>query len=225
MARAATTYQQQAYVFVKEAILTLGYKPGEYISDKQIAEELKISRTPVREAFRRLENEGFLVNEARRGWRVYTLSLQDIHEIFDLKVEIEGMLARKAAACTDEGLRTGLRGAMQEMKQAAAAGDTDAWFQADRKLHDILYQMAGNERGQTIVDTLNAQWHRVRIGFSAMEGRIQRSVPEHEAFVSGVLAGEGEEAEAEMRRHLNQVREELERLLVNMVLPFAQNGI
>lgn len=225
MAKQATTYQQRAYEFVRSSILDLTYKPGEYLSDSQIASELKISRTPVREAFRRLENEGFLINEARRGWRVYTLSLNDIHDIFDLKVAIEGMLARKAAGCGDESLRNELQRAMDEMKAAAERGDSDAWFQADRELHDILYQMADNDRAQTVVNTLNAQWHRVRVGFSAMEGRIQRSVPEHQAFVASVLAGDGDEAEAQMRRHLNQVREELVRLLVNMVLPFAQNGI
>lgn len=225
MAKRETTYQEQAYDFVRNGILNLLYKPGEYLSDSQVASEMEISRTPVREAFRRLENEGFLINEARRGWRVYTLSLQDIHEIFDLKVAIEGLLACEAASCQDETLREELRQAMAEMSEAATRADVDAWFQADRKLHDVLYQMAGNLRAHAIVDNLNAQWHRVRIGFSTMEGRIQRSVPEHQAFVDSVLAGDGSQAEAQMRRHLNQVREELVQLLVNMVLPFAQNGI
>lgn len=225
MAKQVTTYQQQAYEFVRNGILNLHYKPGEYLSDSQIASELEISRTPVREAFRRLENEGFLINEARRGWRVYTLSLQDIHEIFDLKLAIEGMLAREAAQCSDPQLRKALRLAMAEMSEVAAAGDADGWFRADRKLHQILYQMAGNRRAEALVETLNAQWHRVRIGFSTMEGRIKRSVPEHQAFVDSVLAGEGDAAEAQMRRHLDQIRQELVQVLVNMVLPFAQNGI
>ena len=89
----------------------------------------------------------------------------------------------------------------------------------------MLYQMADNKRAQAIVDSLNAQWHRVRIGFTAMEGRIQRSVPEHEAFVASILSGDGDEAEKQIRHHLNKVREELERLLVNIVLPFAKNGV
>ena len=97
MNKELSTFQQQTYEYVRNQIINLGFKPGEYITDMLIAEKLAISRTPVREAFQRLEKEGLLVNEARKGWRVYTLELEDIHEIFDLKIAIEGMLVRRAA--------------------------------------------------------------------------------------------------------------------------------
>ena len=77
-------------------------KPGSYLDDGQLASELGMSRTPVREAFRLLEYEGFLISCARRGWRVYSLSLKDIQEIFDIKETLESTLARKAAQCADE---------------------------------------------------------------------------------------------------------------------------
>ena len=79
------TFQHQAYEYVKEQIINLRYKPSQVITDTLVAQELNISRTPVREAFYRLENEGLLINEARRGWRVYSLSIDDIHELFDIK--------------------------------------------------------------------------------------------------------------------------------------------
>ena len=82
--------------------MKLELKPGAYLTDSQIAAEVNISRTPVREAFYRLEHEGLLVNQARRGWRVYTLSLQDIEQIFESKEALEGMVSRQAAACRDE---------------------------------------------------------------------------------------------------------------------------
>lgn len=225
MAEATATYQQQAYDYVKHQIMTLGYKPNQMITDTQVAQELDISRTPVREAFHRLENEGLLINEARRGWRVYALSLADIHEIFDIKVEIEGMVARQAAACDDESQRADLSAALDAMRAATETGDTDAWLQADFKLHDVLFAMSGNERAYRIVTNLNDQWHRVRIGFAAMQGRMRNSTHEHELFVACILSGDAEGAERHMRRHLNQVREELVRLLVNMVLPYVENGI
>jgi DNA-binding GntR family transcriptional regulator len=63
----AATYQEQAYHFIKSGILTRDYKPGKLITDQQIADDLGISRTPVRGTFQRLGNEGLLINEARHG--------------------------------------------------------------------------------------------------------------------------------------------------------------
>jgi DNA-binding GntR family transcriptional regulator len=219
------TFQQQAYDFIRGRIINLGYKPGEYIMDTDIASQLKISRTPVREAFHRLEKEGLLINEARRGWKVYSLSLEDIHEIFDIKEVIEGMIARKAASCRDEHLRGKLRNAVLTMQAATDTGDTDAWLKADFFLHDILFQMAGNERAIQIIENLNAQWHRVRIGFVTLQGRTKHSAAEHQLFVESILEGNADEAELRMRSHLNRVREELVHLLVSMILPFVNEGV
>jgi len=219
------TYQQQAYNHVKQSIFELKFKPGEVVADTQIAEELGISRTPVREALYKLESEGLLVGVARKGWRVYSLSLEDIHHIFDIKVSIEGMLAAKAAESTDESLRQQLQDAVNQMQTAVDADDPKLWLDADFKLHAVMFQMAQNERAERIISNLNDQWHRLRIGFAAMEGRISRSTQEHETFVQAILDGNSEYAEQAMREHLNQVRAELERLLVNMVLPFVEQGV
>jgi DNA-binding GntR family transcriptional regulator len=225
MENSILTYQKQAYDYIKSQIMNLGFKPGEYITDSQIAALLKISRTPVREAFYRLEKEGLLINEARRGWKIYTLSLENINEIFDIKEVVEGMVARKAAACQDESLRSSLRDAFDKMASAAEANDVDAWLDADFHLHDILFQMAGNEIANRIITNLNDQWHRVRLGFVALQGRMQRSADEHRSIIKSVLDNDGEEAERLMQAHLNQVRQELVHLLVSVVLPFADKGV
>ena len=225
MPNSNTTFQQQAYDYIRRQIISLGFKPGEYVTDTEIAGHLNISRTPVREAFYRLEKEGLLINEARRGWKIYTLSLEDIHEIFDIKEVIEGMVARKAASCQDERMRSELRETLENMQAAADAGEPEAWLKADFLLHDILFQMAGNERANRIIENLNDQWHRVRIGFVALQGRTKHSAAEHQLFVESILAGNGDEAEKRMRTHLNRVREELVHLLVTMVLPFVEEGV
>lgn len=225
MANGNRTYQQIAYEYLREKIINLRYKPGEYLNDTDIAAELNISRTPVREAFYRLEKEGLLTNEARRGWRVYTLVLKDIHEIFDIKEAIEGMIARKAAECKDEALQAKVRAYLEEMRAAADTGDTEGWIQADIALHDVLFDMAENERAVKIITNLNDQWHRLRIGFTALQGRTKQSVSEHEAFINAILEGDGNNAEKYLQQHLNRVREELVHLLVNLVLPFVDEGV
>ncbi len=155
MSKELSTFQQQTYDYVRGQIINLGFKPGEYITDAQIAEKLEISRTPVREAFQRLEKEGLLINEARKGWRVYMLDLEDVHEIFELKIAVEGMLIRKAAECADEGLRKDLRDALLDMKNATEANDAELWLQADIHLHNILFLMSNNERAERIIENLN----------------------------------------------------------------------
>jgi DNA-binding GntR family transcriptional regulator len=135
------------------------------------------------------------------------------------------MIARRAAACPNEELRRAMVEAMKHMRRAAEDGDVEAWQEADVELHDAIFGMGGNERATNIIQSLNDQWHRVRIGFLAMQGRIQRSNPEHQAVIESILAGDGEEAERLMRVHLHNVREELVRLLVNLVLPFVEEGV
>lgn len=224
MNREAATFPQQAYDYVRGQIINLAYKPGEYITDAQIAEKLAISRTPVREAFQRLEKEGLLVNEARRGWRVYMLDLADIYEIFELKIAIEGMLVRKAAQCVDKDLRNDLAIALEQMKKAAEVKNPDIWLQTDIHLHNILFMMAENERAEHIVENLNDQWHRLRLGYVALQGRTQTSITEHEQFVNSVLAGEADKAELQMREHLARVRDDLIELVERIVMPFSQSG-
>jgi DNA-binding GntR family transcriptional regulator len=85
--------------------------------------------------------------------------------------------------------------------------------------------MCGNERARRVIKNLNEQWQRIRLGFVAMEGRMERAIPEHAAFVDSILAGNADDAERQIQSHLNSLRDELVRVLTNMVLPFAQNGI
>jgi DNA-binding GntR family transcriptional regulator len=222
---AVRTFRQQAYNVVKARILNRDLKPGQNITDSQIAAELNISRTPVREALRELEHEGFLINQPRQGWRVYSLSLEDIHEIFDIKVALEGMLARQAAQCTDSEKQATLREAIEQMKQAVALHDYAAWRQADIELHRAIFAMGMNGQADRIIDNLNEQWYRLRIGFLALQGRTEQSCREHEPVVTAILAGDGDAAESQMRLHINNVRQELVHLLVNLVLPFTQAGV
>jgi len=219
------TFQEQAYKFIKSKIVNFGFKPGEYLTDQQIAESLDVSRTPVREAFRMLEREGLLVYEPRRGWKVYTLSLKDINEIFEIKIILEGMISRKAAACTDDILRKNLKDIIDLMRKAANNEDVDAWVELDLDLHHLIFMMADNQRAMNFIENINDQWNRLRVGFSARTGRIGRSIKEHEAMVEAILSGNADQAEIETVAHLKLVRDELVTLLVKMILPYAKDGV
>jgi DNA-binding GntR family transcriptional regulator len=151
--------------------------------------------------------------------------LEDINEIFDILFLLEGMAARKASDCEDEDLRTALRGALERMKQTAEADDPEGWRQADDELHRVVFAMCRNGRAARVINEMNEQLYRVRIGLVVMAGRMKRSNQEHEAIVAGILDGDGGEAEQQMHTHLRNLREELTGVLVNLVLPFATNGV
>ncbi len=218
------TFQQQAYDYVKDQITGLKLKPGQTLTDSQVAAELKFSRTPVREALRRLEQEGLLDNDSRRGWKVYSLSLDDIRQIFELKQLLEGLIVEQAAACQEHGLRLALQEALVLMQKAAAAGDYEGWRQADAHLHLTLQKMSRNRRACATVQSLDDQWFRLRAGYIALEGRMQRSVHEHAEIVASLLAGDGPGAAEKMRAHIEYVYHDLVDTL-RVVMPFVQGNI
>jgi DNA-binding GntR family transcriptional regulator len=219
------SYKQQAYEFVRQKILTMEYKPGDFITDSKIASELNFSRTPVREACQRLEYDGLLISGARRGWQIYSLTIEDIDNIFDLKCEIEGLIARKAAMCQDTNHKKALQEILREMKEASENDDIDSWLKSDTSLHHLLYVMANNDRAERYINNLNDQWHRLRSGYIKMMGRLDSSTKEHEKFITAVINNNPDEADKAMQEHLNDVREGLLKILVTMILPYARNGL
>lgn len=217
--------QQKAYDYIRENILAMEYQPGDFITDSKIAEELEISRTPVREACQRLEYEGLLFSGSRRGWRIYSLTIKDIDNIFDLKCEIEGLIARKAAMCPDAELRNTLKDLSKQMKEASINNDLEAWLKTDTAIHHILYVMAQNDRAERFINNLNDQWHRLRSGYIKMIDRLEDSTEEHDKFVTAIINGEPDEADKALQGHLNNVREGLLKILVTMILPYARKGL
>jgi DNA-binding GntR family transcriptional regulator len=219
------TYRQQVYDYVWDRIISMEYRPGDFITDSQVAGELKISRTPVREALQRLETEGFLIPEARRGWRIYSLSIKDVEDIFDLKCEIEGLVARKAALDRSEEHHEMLRNYLQQLRQTSENDDVNGWMETDALIHHLLYMMAQNERAEKIIKHLNDQWHRMRRGFINLRGRLDDATDEHEKIINAIIEGDAEGAEIAMQNHLNSVRQGLMKVLVTILLPYAKDGL
>ena len=215
------TLQDQAYSQLKDAILSLELRPGEPLLETEWAERLGMSRTPVREALRRLEHEGLVANDRRRGWFVYSLSLDDIRHIFDVKVVLGGMAARQAAERITEEQAARLRHALEDMASATEDHDLAAWYVADQSFHQVLFEAAGNARLPQIVKGLNDQLHRIHAGHLALEGRMDRSLGEHHDIAEAVLSGDGQAAEEAMRTHLQDLRRSVTNVLESPVFPLV----
>ena len=195
---------------------------GSSISEVTLAGEIGISRTPVREAIKQLEQEGLIVTENRRK-RVYVLRIEEIREIFELKYAIEGemcaLAARRATATQINELQNLLEEMQQFKERENLENITDehrlirAWLEMDKRFHALLFEMAGNKKAEAIINQLNFQWHRLRLGLLAMEGRLAKSVSEHIEIGKAIISNDAEKSKQIMDQHLEKLEKTIEGIM------------
>ena len=137
---------------------------------------------------------------------------------------IKGMVARKAAYCSDEGLRTCLAEAIDGLRTTSEANGTGApWLQADIHLHRNPVRIAGNERAHRTIATLNDQWHGLR-STSALQEQTRNAQPRERPCSGSMLTGDGDERRAGYGR-ISMGSSELVRVAHQVVLPFVEEGV
>lgn len=213
----------RAYEHIKARILGLGYRPGEALSEPKVAEELGISRTPVREAVRRLMAEGLVTWTPGKGKAVYTLRLQDLDEIFDVKQALQAMVASAAATNRTEGEARELELIAGRLSAACEAGNTAAWSEAEGAYHALLFRSAALPRVQRIIANVDEQWERLRVGLLPLQMAV--SVKGYQQVASLVVAGDGKGASAAMGQHINRLRETVTALVRNLLIPYVGENL
>lgn len=186
---------------IREQILSGGFKQGEHLVEAKIAEQLNISRGPVREAFKLLRAEGLLNEEPRRGTFVVSLTAQDVREIYGLRAALESRAGRMIARSQDPAALAGLRGLADEIDRAVGAGDAVAASRADLAFHEGLCELCGNSRIHEVfmryVPTLR--------GLLRLDEQVLRSLDEislqHRPFVEAIEAGDEEAAARLLGEH------------------------
>ena len=131
---------------IREEILSGGFLQGEHLVEARIAEQLKVSRGPVREAFKLLRAEGLLEEEPRRGTFVVIALAGDVRQIYGVRAAIEGRAARLLATDPAAPAVAELRELLERIEEAVAAGDLAAVFRRDLEFHDGLCRLSGNAR-------------------------------------------------------------------------------
>lgn len=173
---------------IREAIINGTLKPRERLMEIQLAEELGVSRTPVREALRKLELEGFIVMVPRKGAYVADLSFKDIADVFEIRAALEALAAGLAAErITDEELEE-MERLLVEKAEAIAANDMEKLIEVDTKFHDAIYRASRNERLYAIINNLREQIQRFRTTSLAYPGRMKQSLDEHRGIVEALQA-------------------------------------
>lgn len=205
---------ETAYDCILDNIIQRNLKPGEVVTENSLAEKFELGRTPIREALKKLEGEGLIVTENRTK-KVYYLSPEDLEDIFNVKIVLESAIAGWAAKNTNPEFHEKLSTIMLNMKELGKGGlienDHDkalqTWLFLDNQFHELLDEMAGNKKAFPIIKTLNIQWHRLKIGITAIEGRMQKAINEHCIIGNAVLNNNPSQAIEEMSKHLESLKE------------------
>jgi DNA-binding GntR family transcriptional regulator len=199
-----------AYDAIRRRILDNVYPPGHQALEGEIAAELGISRTPVREALIRLANEGLVEVIPRHGMRVLPVSPSDMAEIYVVLAALESaaadLLARRRPS--DAELKP-LVEATRDMSRALKADELDAWAAADERFHQGLVELAGN---RTLVDAVARLWdraHRARMFTLRLRPKPVNSTQEHMAMLERIRAGDAAGAVEVNRSHRERATREL----------------
>jgi DNA-binding GntR family transcriptional regulator len=187
---------------LRELIESRVLAPGERLNERALCEQMNVSRTPLREAFRILSAEGLIVVLPKRGARVAELSAADVENIFELLAVVEGLSARIAAERAPQPALDRIEALHREMLAAFEARDMQRYAIVSKAVHVAINAAAGSA---VLTDTylrLNAQVQGLRYQSNLEAQAWARSVAEHEAFVRAILARSPKRAEALLRAHL-----------------------
>lgn len=194
---------------LREAILKGVLKPGERLMEIQLAEEMGVSRTPVREAIRKLELEGLVAMVPRKGAYVASLSMKDIIEVFEIRGALEGLAAELAAErITDEELEE-LERYLVRITESIESGDLALVVAIDTDFHSQLYKASRNERLAQIINNLREQIQRFRTTSLSLPGRMQAALEEHKKIVDAISTRDGALARRLAEEHIENAENSL----------------
>jgi DNA-binding GntR family transcriptional regulator len=199
-----------AYEWIRRRILDNVWPPGHRALEQEVALELGMSRTPVREALVRLQNDGLVEVVPRHGMRVLPVSPQDMREIYEVLTALECMAAEIVARRKpgDAELQT-LTQATADMDEALARDDLEAWAAADERFHVSLVELSGN---RALANTVWNYWdraHRARMLSLRLRPKPVNSTHEHMQMVERLRAGDVAGAAAVTRAHRERANQEL----------------
>lgn len=201
------TLREWAYFQLRDAIITGRLAPGEDLHEGQLCAQLKISKSPLREALRQLAQEGLVVADPHKGSYVSTLTFEDFHEVYSLRLHLESLEVRLAAQRASPGEIAELRANIEAMGKAFAEDDTRAFAERDVEFHLMLARFSGHRRLLRIQESLQAEMLRLVMHPLMRAGLRAEAMPEHDAVVDALEAHDGDRAEERMRRHILDAEE------------------
>lgn len=206
------TLWERVHAHLREEILTNRLPAGTELQETALAAELGVSRGPLREAIGRLAAEGLVVVRPRRGAVVRALTKEEFLEAYQVREALEVMAARLAAVRLEAEQLSRLEQLTAAMSAHAAAGEVDAFFEANAAFHTALVEASGNRRLRELYGQVLGQMNRYRRRSLALRGSLRRSVAEHRAILEALSARDPDRAARLVGDHIRVPQRRLEEL-------------
>lgn len=203
IAIARSTLPQVAAERLRALIIEGILAPGARLNERELSEQLGLSRTPLREAFRLLTAEGLLLQLPNRGVQVVALSREDVRHAFEVMASLEGLAGELAAARVTEADLEDLRGLQGDLEKAHKRRDLPGYYQVNRAIHDRLNLIAANPVLAQTYRTLNARLHALRFRSNLNGAKWDRAVAEHRSMLAALAARDGAALRELLARHLH----------------------
>ncbi|HOM25581.1 MAG TPA: GntR family transcriptional regulator [Thermosynergistes sp.] len=196
------TKKDLAYEEIKRLILDGKLSGDMPVSENVLANMLDISRTPVRDALRRLEMDGFVRVIPNQGVVIREVSISEVKEIYDMRIALEEFVVRELAdGLSDEDFRN-LEAILKKQEEACEKRDAVAFHEEDRKFHDYLMRAYGNAMITNFIATLRDRIEGINVNMLKTPGNMQLFYGEHKRIFEALRKRSGEEAAKEMDKHL-----------------------
>ncbi len=216
-------FSEKAYLSLRKKFLNLEIPPKEPLSEARLSQMLGMSRTPVREAIKKLSHEGFLSPYGRKGYIVSFPTLQEIKDLYEVRILLEGGAVKLAAPKVDvqrlEQFEKQIASFLEDVNDNKAEGDSllrktrkgYEYLNLGRKFHLFIVQTAGNEKLREMIERINNHLHTIR-AFS-YERRKEEAIREHLEIIHALRERDGEKCQACMVKHLTNAFNALVRIV------------
>jgi DNA-binding GntR family transcriptional regulator len=206
------TIGHRVFQVLKQAIVQLQLRPGNPLSEAEVAKQLGVSRQPVREAFIKLAEAGLVEIRPQRGTFVVLISRRDVENARFLREAIEVAIVRKAAMDADAGGILAIRDTLVRQREASALGDTGHFLRLDEGFHQAIARSVNCGHAWRMLESLKAQMDRVRYLSIPLATPVETLITQHEAILKAVEEHVPDRAEAAMREHLSEILNSLPKI-------------
>ncbi|GAU77835.1 GntR family transcriptional regulator [Fusibacter sp. 3D3] len=204
------------FEYLRNAILSGELKPGERLMEVTIAEQLGVSRTPVREAIRKLEKESFVIMIPRKGAYVADLTKNDILEVLEIRKELEGFAAALSAERMTEIEKDQLGKIVEDFNECLVSMDKKRMIECDNEFHSLIFNGSKNQRLINIIFDLHDQFQRFRLIYFNEFTNYQEIQASHSKIFEAILNRDPKVARAEAESHVESIRELVNRWITEV---------
>ena len=196
---------------LRRGILTGELKPGERLMEIHLANRLGVSRTPIREAIRKLELEGLVTMIPRRGAEVANITEKNLKDVLEVRQALESLAIELACERITPENKEALREKLNQVEEAARTGDSSAIASADVAFHDAIVEASGNVRLTQLVSNLGEQMYRYRFEYIKDERKHPQIMSEHRIMYESILEGDKVKAARIVMTHIDNQEEAIMR--------------